>query len=887
MVHKKFIKRGEKKFGPYLYENYRVNGKTKTRYLGLAKPEEKGKNLRGNYKFFIIGAVLILGLIFFLFYVFNYNGVTGKATIEISQSYAIGEQITGNLNLLLKNGELIPADSIVKIKLNGQEKTISLSSLVTGDKISGNFYAENSQLQGQGEGFGVPGKKTVYPAVDFILLISKEKKEEQPVETPVEVPAENPEQLPQTETPIEQPVEVPIEIPAETPVETPAQAIETPIETTGTPATETTTTQTETTQAEPAASETPSPAPEAAPAEASLITGQATKENKNKKEVPGKASKNQPFSYQLEEGETAEIKKNSVSVDGKKIEDNAVSLSQSGNEISIITEYLEEEQGFGLEYLQSETEILTINLEQFNITAELGTLEVSLGYSNEKIVDASKEIKIEGEQVQEVQENETEIITPEINETIETNITIPELNITNITIANETVQNLTIENLTESSITTLQYKAVINQPVKWLKKIRIEDKTDDFKIKIPKEAENITIKTGEQVEQEEINAKDYEKKVEDIERTSLITGNVVLDSSISKKGFFARLFGWITGRGITGKVISEQDFNSIIETGTEKIVDLNGVVQTVAGNESIGVVYETPAPLAREENLTNGKRIVIYTNKEYNYTDVLAYTLIDNLVSINQSDKIKLYWIRNEETAVNRIESEAVTSVINETITSNETIQTINEQDSSEIVETVSNETIINNESVQTSDESSVENNTASEEIINSSAENLENSVALTGNVISEKIISNNNIPSEPQASEIRVEVAFTAEDLDEDGMIDYIEWNVPHLSNQTFELIIEISKAEHLDENRTFIEDVYDKVKAKDNIWQNIPDGEYLRVTFEKPLDKTRDITIYARGKEECVNGSVIVDNKEVPCEIYEKKKRIDEISKELKNGE
>ena len=36
MVHKKYIKRGDKIFGPYLYTNYRENGITKTRYLGKA-----------------------------------------------------------------------------------------------------------------------------------------------------------------------------------------------------------------------------------------------------------------------------------------------------------------------------------------------------------------------------------------------------------------------------------------------------------------------------------------------------------------------------------------------------------------------------------------------------------------------------------------------------------------------------------------------------------------------------------------------------------------------------------------------------------------------------------------------------------------------------------
>src|SRR3989344_6087055 len=60
--------------------------------------------------------------------------------------------------------------------------------------------------------------------------------------------------------------------------------------------------------------------------------------------------------------------------------------------------------------------------------------------------------------------------------------------------------------------------------------------------------------------------------------------------------------------------------------------------------------------------------------------------------------------------------------------------------------------------------------------------------------------------------------------------------------------LIIEITKAEHLDENRSFIRDIYDYVKAKDDNWTTIPQSQFVRVTFQKNLTKSNDITIYAR---------------------------------------
>ena len=170
MVHKKFIKRGKKVFGPYLYENYRVNGETKTRYLGLSNSATP--NVRGNRKLLISAGFLFLILMGFAFYYFYFSGVTGKASLELSPSYSFGEQIKGNLNFALKQGELIPADSILKINLGSQERTITLAEILSNSN-SGDFYAEGKQLAGSGEGYGTAGKKIIYPAVDFSLLISK------------------------------------------------------------------------------------------------------------------------------------------------------------------------------------------------------------------------------------------------------------------------------------------------------------------------------------------------------------------------------------------------------------------------------------------------------------------------------------------------------------------------------------------------------------------------------------------------------------------------------------------------------------------------------------------------------------------------------------------
>jgi len=90
-------------------------------------------------------------------------------------------------------------------------------------------------------------------------------------------------------------------------------------------------------------------------------------------------------------------------------------------------------------------------------------------------------------------------------------------------------------------------------------------------------------------------------------------------------------------------------------------------------------------------------------------------------------------------------------------------------------------------------------------------------------------------------------EMSFFAFDTDLNGYLDYVEWTVPHLSTQVFEIIF-ISKAFQLDQDKNIISDIYDTVKEQDGNFATINDGQYVRVTFEEVLDNTKDITVYAK---------------------------------------
>ncbi len=101
--------------------------------------------------------------------------------------------------------------------------------------------------------------------------------------------------------------------------------------------------------------------------------------------------------------------------------------------------------------------------------------------------------------------------------------------------------------------------------------------------------------------------------------------------------------------------------------------------------------------------------------------------------------------------------------------------------------------------------------------------------------------------------------VVFKAYDLNKDGWLDYVEWTVPHLSTQTFEIIF-ISKAFQLDTDQSILADIYDTVATKDGNYATINDGQYIRTTFNSILSNKNDITIYARPSGTTTSASIEV---------------------------
>ncbi len=102
--------------------------------------------------------------------------------------------------------------------------------------------------------------------------------------------------------------------------------------------------------------------------------------------------------------------------------------------------------------------------------------------------------------------------------------------------------------------------------------------------------------------------------------------------------------------------------------------------------------------------------------------------------------------------------------------------------------------------------------------------------------------------------------VAF--EDLDNDGKIS--AGDIINLDPEL--IIIPITDAEHLDENRSFISDIYESVKEKDDNWSEvINESHFVRAVFSQALGKYNDITVFARVAGYFCNESVIENCSEI----------------------
>ena len=757
MVYKKYIKRGDKLFGPYYYRSVKKDGKVITQYVKTPddfpqKISPVSKKIRKNLLIFPILFLILIAGFFILKPV-----LTGKVILSIDNSYVSGESLFGELRLNLEPREFVPADT--KVLINNKE--FILKNLIKEAPSQGEFYVSGADIFGFGEGYGSEN-----PEVSFVLDILTEKKEktsEENLETETTETNETEEEIIEEEineteeSPRDDTAVPPIENPSEAtpseenPIENPLEVIEEP--TAETPLPEETSIENELPQEIIESEEIP----ESSSAESEItggailnffnkafltITGKTALENLN--EVSGKVSKDKPFVYALEQGQTAKI---SPKEGDKKNSNKKINLEIINNTAIVTTDYLGEET----EYL--------INLSELNIPVKDKNLEIKLVYNETEFYSLNKNLNFEA-----------------LNET------------------NQTIQevNLTVD---ESLV---QYGAVLGEPVKWKKKITTNE--SEIVVELPKEAENISI-----YKIETSNVLINESIAENL--TSLATGNIILEYKSSKKGFFSKISQFFTGKAIDV---------------TEKIEKIE--INISENNGEYDIEYMTPGPIAFEKNTSVGKEVTI--SSDVHYENVLAYTEFYEKIGL---EKIRMYKKLNG---------------------SRVPVDFVAYNENGEVVESESD---------------------LDDDVLNE----IENKVLKR----EENEISKNKSLDKPYRNIIYGEehedtLNYSVKRIraEKENLVSRIEWIVPSLSNQTYEIIL-ITKAQHLDSNKNFISDIYEEVKALDNNWsEQINDSEYVRVWFEKNLTKENDITIYARSTlnvTSTLNGTSNSSN--VSIEVYE----------------
>jgi len=449
MPYKKYINKNGKVYGPYIYRSRREDGKVITEYIG--KPKEKKKK---SWPFLlIIFLILSFTLLFFLS---QTPRPTGKIILEPSPVFKFNETITGEMKIKIRQGELIPKDTKLHFKLNKQETNITLSDLVKNNLTEGNFYAENTNLEGYGEGFGLIGEKKIYPTVYFKILVysvraggsggegeeeieeSEKEKFNESVENATEIKENFTEIAKENETG---------EILGEaseggnvTTEKIEGEGSEEEIESTtegqeqineenlgAEQNEESNNVESETSEnLDGGVSDSSSESVESGgedkgeSAESNSEGGEEVKESEEIEEggesseasgveassgitgsiiqdsqiVEGSVKYGEKFEIEVGEGKAASVVQGSVYTESKNLSSDVLDVSVKNGVLEVETNYYETEKGYGKDYLGNETGTLIFNLENINFKAEKGKLYVVMDYDGTALASIEKTIRV-------------------------------------------------------------------------------------------------------------------------------------------------------------------------------------------------------------------------------------------------------------------------------------------------------------------------------------------------------------------------------------------------------------------------------------------------------------------------------------------------------------
>ena len=486
MTYKKYIEKNGKLYGPYTYHSKRVDGKVISEYHGRGRGLRR-LNLNHNINFNKLLTVFAYSfmLVFFIFFFVNFVGdigkipglinsfktsetnfVTGNVALNLETTYLDEANLNGIVTISLREGELIPANTLILIETqSGEQYEYALYDVLDEEVSIGDFYLTGLNLEGNGEGYGVEGTKFIYPELEFSvevsepLEVSELPEEEIPEEVIEEEQEQSGEQIPEPveegetediipevngtpgesneimeETNSEQQIE-------ETNAETTENNLEDNTkETTNEPANENEITGTSDSSESPESSDS---SLSESPITGSIIfnlfagflqglskmTGYVVSNNGEIASgiVQGIVFFNSPYQLNLDSEQTVSLVSGSVlNVNSREsLDDSIVNIEYNEQGAVISTDYYKEEKGFGKDYLTGETvKQLKISLNTLNITPEEGNLLVKISYQETEILSLSTQLalgettSVSNETIFDILNQTDKLVNQTLNETL-------------------------------------------------------------------------------------------------------------------------------------------------------------------------------------------------------------------------------------------------------------------------------------------------------------------------------------------------------------------------------------------------------------------------------------------------------------------------------------
>ena len=311
----------------------------------------------------------------------------------------------------------------------------------------------------------------------------------------------------------------------------------------------------------------------------------------------------------------------------------------TGLNIANVTEIVESDENSSS---LGEGEVSVGSLEDVQPTTLSNETSSSLIENNDSVISETVEI------------NESNLNISLINESMEVNLSVENVSISNlsknkslnvnlselnISLINESLvlnQSLILNESVNMSVRTLQYDAVINQPVKWKKKVLLSSASDNVSINIPKEATNISVTEILNGTEKEISSSSI--KLEGKENTSLRESVLITGSVVSEVGLFANIFTTLSNIFSNLFAFTGYDVVEIEEGIVEEEVKL--IIEEEV--EEVEIEYQTPGPNSTEINITEYSKQIIVSS-DIHYENILAFTEIKD-VPLNS---VNLYWIIN------------------------------------------------------------------------------------------------------------------------------------------------------------------------------------------------------------------------------------------------